>query len=336
MIEGKMQIRRVVFRAAQCVVCEKKEEQYALKADEVLIENRYTLISPGTERSYLAHGKPTEAGKSTWPIYPGYAAVGRVIERGGDVRAYAVGDVVYTNQPHASHTVVQETGMIRKVPDGTPWEHVPFVTLAWVGLTAVVVSGLRMGDTVAVIGQGLVGNLSAQLCRLAGARRVLAVEPSTHRRAVSQACGLTYGINPDQADWVESIRSMTNGRMCGIVVETSGVASVIRQALKIVAPFGKVVLLGSSFGQTVELDMYKDVHLTGVSILGAHSNCLNNTPWPAFPDSRTLMLEFIAERRLIIPPLITAICPASQAAEAYKRFDTEKDRVLGMALDWQA
>ncbi|MCS7188116.1 MAG: alcohol dehydrogenase catalytic domain-containing protein, partial [Armatimonadota bacterium] len=80
----------------------------------VLVKTHFTLISPGTERAFLLHLPNTP---STFPQYPGYCAVGQVVEVGEQVRGLKVGDRVVWAGKHSAHALVAEDALLTVPPE---------------------------------------------------------------------------------------------------------------------------------------------------------------------------------------------------------------------------
>ena len=127
----------------------------------------------------------------------------------------------------------------------------------------------RLGETVVVLGLGLIGQFAAQLARVAGARPVIGVDLFPNRVEIAQAGGIC-ALNPNESDVAQTVNAVTAGRMAEVVIEATGNPAVIPQALELAGDGGRVVLLGSPRG-TVEIDPYSAVHHKGVSLIGAHA-----------------------------------------------------------------
>lgn len=336
-IQGMAEAKRLVFPSKMKVEIEEFEVPDDPRSDEVVVENLCSLISPGTE---LAMFTETHIGfplpdftYASFPFRPGYAAVGRAAKVGADVADITEGDLVFTRSGHASHAVVGRGRPVHKIPARMTPEHAPFASLAQIALTAVRLTNPRLGITAAVFGQGLIGNLAAQLLQRAGARRVIGIDVMQHRLDISAQCHIDSQINPAHTgELSDMLDHLAHGAGCHIVVEATGDPSVIPQAIKATRERGQVVLLGSPRGKT-EIDPYFDVHVPGVSIIGAHGRHINTTTEYGDPDPTELMLSFIAEEKLAIAPLVTHTFPASSAGKAYNGLLSRKDSHLGVLLD---
>ncbi len=331
-----MKAKRLVFPGKMRVEIEEFELADDPGSGKVVVENLYGLVSPGTE---LAMFTETHVGFSVsdfpyarFPFHPGYAAVGRVIKIGRDIQGLQEGTVILTRGHHASHAVISAERIGLRIPADITVKHIPFVVLAQIALTAVRLSNMRLGHTVAVFGQGLIGNLAAQLMRCAGARKVIGIDPVQERLAISKQCGVDVQVNPTEQALRAHVDALTDGDGCQIVVEATGNPQVAPQALQIAAQMGKVVLLGSPRG-SAEIQLYFDLHRTGVSLIGAHASRLADVVQYGDPEPSELMLEFIGDGRLRIAPLLTHVLPASEAERAYNGLLAEKDTYLGVLLD---
>jgi L-iditol 2-dehydrogenase len=113
-----------------------------------------------------------------------------------------------------------------------------------IGLHALRLGKLQPGETVAVLGGGCIGLLLVQLCRAAGAARICVTEPLPHRRAAALAFGATDVLDPGFADIEAAIQHATAGRGVDLALEAAGAAETPAQAVAVVRPGGRVVLVG--------------------------------------------------------------------------------------------
>jgi threonine 3-dehydrogenase len=126
-----------------------------------------------------------------------------------------------------------------------------------------------VGATVVVLGCGPIGLFAVGICRAAGARQVLAVEPNEYRQALAKQMGADAVIDPTKEDPVQAVREATDGHGAEVVLEMSGVAAVIDQGTRMLSPGGRMSLLGLPSGP-VALDLtdqviFKEARLIGVT-----------------------------------------------------------------------
>jgi D-arabinose 1-dehydrogenase-like Zn-dependent alcohol dehydrogenase len=143
------------------------------------------LVYRGEVPEDLPLDLPTLAGSFGFPIKYGYATVGRILDVGPGVEDLAAGDFVFVHHPHQDVFVVPGAMAVR-LPDGLDPLLGPFVANLETAINVVHDTPLRLGETALVFGQGVVGLLAAQLLKIVGAGRVLAVDPLKKRREPSQ------------------------------------------------------------------------------------------------------------------------------------------------------
>lgn len=114
------------------------------------------------------------------------------------------------------------------------------------GIHAVERAAIRLGDTVAVLGAGPVGQSIAALSALSGAARVIVVGDPPQRLEFARRMGATdtFGLEIAPADRLQSVRDLTSGFGADIVVEASGAPEAVPQALDLVRDGGRVVVCG--------------------------------------------------------------------------------------------
>jgi len=343
-----MRGKRVCIRDQYKVDLEDLEiDEESLQSTQVLLKTHYTLISPGTELSIYTALEKDVYKSGSWchyPFNPGYISVGGIMKTGESVSKIEAGDVVFTYSNHASIAKVDPSKMIcLKVPEGLDEKEVLFARMATIAMTALRVSSGELGDNVAVVGLGLVGNMAAQLFTLAG-MNVIGIDAIDKRLEIAEKCGVRYTVNPSKVNLRERVVEFTNGEGCEVTVEAIGNPSTIETCCQITKRLGEVILLGSPRGEynaniTEILDY---VHLWSRGCLtfeGAHE-------W-RFPKYRTegskhsierntqIAFQLISERRLKVGELLTHVIKPEKTKEAYNGLLNRKDEYLGVVIDWK-
>ena len=155
------------------------EDLQQLQAREVLVRTCYSLVSAATELACLSGNERW----FTFPKTPGYASVGEVVKVGDLVRSVSPGDMVYNWGGHQHYHRIDLTNprsICIKVPASIELALAPFTRMVTIAMTALRVSNIELGDFVAVVGLGSVGNMAAQLARLQGGR-VIGIDLSKSR-----------------------------------------------------------------------------------------------------------------------------------------------------------
>jgi threonine dehydrogenase-like Zn-dependent dehydrogenase len=139
-------------------------------------------------------------------------------------------------------------------------------------------------------------------------------------------------------DLTTELARHTGGSGAAVVIEATGNPNAILTALDCTRPFGRIVLLGSTRGETDHVNFYRDVHKKGLTLIGAHNSARprhESSPgfWSEYDDQR-VALELLARGRLNVQPYITHRFTWSQAPAAYEVLRSWTTSALGMTLDW--
>ncbi|MBI2764661.1 MAG: zinc-binding dehydrogenase [Chloroflexi bacterium] len=138
-------------------------------------------------------------------------------------------------------------GRLMRVPDALDDRQAASVEPAAVGFHAVRLSGMRLGDTVAVLGAGPIGLYTLQAARAAGARKVVVAEPAPGRASLATRLGADGVLNPREIDDVPAAIADALGGAPDAVFDAAGVPPTLQQAVDIVRPGGSVMMVGVSF-----------------------------------------------------------------------------------------
>src|SRR6266404_4585850 len=128
----------------------------------------------------------------------GYSGAGFIAEKHPTVTDLEVGDRVAYGGEGTGHgeTILTGRNLVARVPDTVPFEHACFATLGSIAMNAVRIANIGMGEVVAVIGQGLVGQLTSQLVRVQGGV-VIAIDLKTDRIQLAKSLGAEHGMLGD-------------------------------------------------------------------------------------------------------------------------------------------
>ncbi|MCX6142880.1 MAG: bi-domain-containing oxidoreductase [Ignavibacteriales bacterium] len=254
-------------------------------ANEILVRNVSSLISPGTEKLMIEMGKKSLAGKALArpdlvliayqkakregflnvfkealsrldePVPLGYSAAGVVMEVGANVQGFAVGDAVAcAGSTYASHAeiIVAPPELCAKLPRSKGGKTLSFEEAAFVMLGGIAMHGVRCaeltpGENVVVIGLGLIGLLCAQISAAYGCR-VIGVEVNEGKVKLAKELGCTqsYLIGRDDIDSIVS--NLTGGKGADAVILAAATRdnSTIEMAERIARQRGRIVLVGVS------------------------------------------------------------------------------------------
>jgi len=106
------------------------------------------------------------------------------------------------------------------------------------------VSRIELGDTVVIFGAGPIGLMHVMLCRIAGAGRIIVVDPVKGRREKAEVLGCDVTLDPEAGEITARLRRETDGRGADVVITACPVPAVQTAAVEVLAPFGRVCLFG--------------------------------------------------------------------------------------------
>jgi 2-desacetyl-2-hydroxyethyl bacteriochlorophyllide A dehydrogenase len=294
--------------------------------DQVLIETHYSAISPGTELAFLHH-KPNTPGK--YPYYPGYSASGRVLDKGPGVNSLAIGQHVACSIPHSSYYVVDALKCV-PLPEAMKDLDASIFRLISIALQGVRKAQVQLGWDIAVLGLGPIGNLAGQLSRAAGAAYVEGIDPLAWRRDLARQCGFDAVA--------DSVHGTTTKEGFNGVIEATGVPDAVPSALKLAARLGHVVLLGSTRGETLNVNFHRDVHKKGLTIIGAHDSIRPATDdhlsYTSQRTDDTVGLKLLAGGRIRTDSLLSDVVSPKEAAEAYWRLMDRDEQLMLIVFKW--
>jgi predicted dehydrogenase/threonine dehydrogenase-like Zn-dependent dehydrogenase len=240
----------------------------------LLIQSTYSLVSLGTERMLVEFGKsnliskarqqpdkvkqvldkmrsegimPTlEAvfNKLEQPIPLGYCNVGKIVAVGESVSGFKTGDRVASNGHHAEYVAVPQN-LIAKIPDNISDEEAAFTVIGAIGLQGIRLLNPTFGETVVVVGLGLIGLLTAQMLKANGCN-VIGVDVSDDKCKLASSWGIKT-INPANGDEVvKAVLSQTNNVGAdGVIITASAKTNeIIAQSAQMSRKRGRIILVG--------------------------------------------------------------------------------------------
>ncbi|MEW7994130.1 MAG: zinc-binding alcohol dehydrogenase [gamma proteobacterium symbiont of Clathrolucina costata] len=297
---------------------------------EVLIKAQFSCISPGTERAVLC-GLP--GARRDFPYAPGYAVAGRLLAAGKGVGNLKVGDRVAGRMPHADLATVSARHLF-KIPHQVTDQEACFIELGIICLQGIRKAGIQPGDVVAVVGQGLIGQLANRLAKMLGAARVVAIAPSHNREKTALLPGGAdefLAFNDDDVSLADV--------QADIVIEAVGSPDANLTALECAKDKGRVVLLGSTRGLTRNLNLAGLVQRRELTIVGAHINAMpehdaGSQRWTYWQEGR-LFLDLLANQRLSVADLITWQAAPTECNAVYENLAQGGRGQVGVVFDWR-
>lgn len=180
----------------------------------------------------------------------------------------------------------------------------------------------RLGETAAVIGAGPIGLVTVACLRLAGVRRIWAVEPLEHRRRLALVCGADAAIDPGAADPVRELLRETGGRGVDVAFDCAGKGETHNQAIHMGASAARIVITALPPASPLPVDFF---HLR------------RKEQW-LFPVRRSnhksgLALKLLAEHPRMFLPMITHRLPLERVQQAFETLEAYADGVGKIVLE---
>jgi 2-desacetyl-2-hydroxyethyl bacteriochlorophyllide A dehydrogenase len=328
----------VVFEDRQAATIE-SERRPTPEAEELLIETHRTLLSTGTELTHFGGDVPAD---STWdrittyPHRPGYSNVGTVLDVGSGVDDRWIGRRVVTWQGHASHVTAPVDEAV-EVPASVSDAAACFFSLATVAMNGIRRGRLEWGESVAIYGLGVVGQLTVRLCSVAGATPVVGVEPAPNRREYLPERPPVSGVSAGEDDVRAAIETRGGSPTVDVVFEATGRPEVIPAELDVLRDQGRCVLLSSPRGETT-FDFHDRCNFPSYEIIGAHNRSHPQTATPANPWTRQnhveLFLQYVHEDRLAPESLVSDVVASIDAPAIYEDLYRDRTRAMAVQFEW--
>lgn len=302
-------------------------------ADQILCAASTSLISIGTELACLAGHFDTRTFWSEWvsyPFTPGYCMVS-VVEAAGSDTSFVPGERVFTFTPHVSQFVCAAAEAVR-IPDAVSDANAAWSSLAVTTQWAMRRSGFVFGENAMVVGLGPLGQLLVQYLRLAGARRIMAVDADASRVGLAEAHGATEVFVGDVGSLVG-----THHGTCDVVFDVTGHAAVLAPASELVRRLGRLVLVGDAPQPSMQY-LGPRIVADGISVIGVHAGTATNSATNSDPWSTPAMLElfyaYVTDGRIRLEALSTDVVRPSDIPEMYRTLRNNRQAHLGVTIDW--
>ena len=240
---------------------------------KVLIQTTRSLVSLGTERMLVEFGKSNLISKARQqpdkvkqvldkiktdglmptldavfdklgePLPLGYCNVGKIIAIGEGVNEFTIGDRVASNGQHAEFVCIPKN-LVAHIPDNVNDEEATFTVIGSIGLQGIRLLNPTLGETMVVIGMGLIGLLTAQLL-IANGCKVIGVDIDDEKLNLSRRWGI-IPFNPKNGDVVKFVGSFTgNIGADGVIITASAKGDdIISQAARMSRKRGRIILVG--------------------------------------------------------------------------------------------
>ena len=197
---------------------------------------------------------------------------------------------------------------------------------------------LEIGESMMVMGLGILGLMAVHFARIAGAAPVIAVDPVEERREKALKFGAGFAFDPFDEDFAEKVKAVTNGGV-NAAIEVTGIGAGLNECLDCMARFGRVALLGCTRNSDFTVDYYRKIHSPGITIIGAHTNARPEVEsYPGFftrRDDIDAILSLLKLKRASFKDMIDVTYSPEQCTEVYTQLVNDKNFPTVVQFNWE-
>ncbi|MBT3268311.1 zinc-binding alcohol dehydrogenase [Candidatus Poribacteria bacterium] len=342
--------RKVVMLDGAGRIWTAEEEMPAPRDGQLVVEVVASMVSPGTELGGVRRRREEGSGSASGRPF-GYTNAGVVIGTTGDCSDFHVGDRVggmgggYAL--HATHACIPHN-LCAKIPDGVPFEHAASNHLAATALHAVRRGRFALGESIAVAGLGLVGQLACQIAKIAGVY-VVGLDRFPLRVEIARRVGAPASVNVANDDPEETVARVSRGQgLDGAIIAFGGDGTEafkqLRGLLKTTPDghkMGRIVIVGGASIQHGFAAGAGNIDVISAARTGPgyHDDAYEHgadyppvfVPWPTRRNLE-LTLRFMAEGRLDVGSLITDTVHIDDASDACDKLIESPGDALGVVF----
>ena len=316
-------------------------------AGQVIVRNRMSAISPGTEllvyRGQAPDGWPVDStisslsGTFGYPLRYGYTAVGQVVVAGQGVDPNWIGRWVFSFQPHQSHYLASPSALIPLPAEIDP-ENALFVPAMETAVNFIMDGRPLIGERVMVIGQGIVGLLTTALLSRFPLAKLVTSDRYAFRRQLSLEVGAQKALAPESqgvaGDQNRIIDDEAPQGEADLVYELSGDPAALNQAISFCG-FGARIIVGSWYGtRHAALDLGREFHRNRIRLISSQVSTIAPEFSGRWSKERRLAVVWDMIRSVRPDKLITHRFPVEQAPQAFDLLDRQPESTVQVVLTY--
>lgn len=317
--------------------------------DDVLVRVRACGIC-GSD----VHGFDGSSGRRNPPLVMGHEASGEVAKMGKNVTDFKEGDRVtfdstvycgkcffcqkgdvnlcenrqvigvapkeYRRHGAFAEYVTVPRRIMYKLPDSFPFEQAALIEAVSIGVHAVSITPVKLGDTAVIMGAGMIGLVTLQAAKAAGCTRIIAIDVDDLKLERAKAMGATDILNSKNVDAPKAVYEMTGGFGADVAFECVGYSEPVATAIYSVRKGGTVTLVGN-LQQKIELPLQyvvtRQIRLQG--------SCASNGEYPQ-------CIDLMARGVIKVAPLITAVAPLADGPSWFNRLYNHEPNLMKVVL----
>lgn len=315
---------------------------------QVLVETKFSAISPGTEMLFYRGQVPPDmtidsaipelARPVTYPLKYGYACVGKVIKAAEQADPAWTGRMVFAFHPHESHFWAEPEQLL-PVPPGLSPEQATLLPNMETAVSLIMDGAPLLGERVIVYGQGIVGLLTTFLLARFPLACLIAVDPIRLRRSRAQEIGAHMALDPNDPEYAAQLKralGTTNGPSgADLVFELSGNPQALNDAINHAGFHGRIVV-GSWYGaKRAPIDLGGHFHRNRIRLISSQVSTVNPVHAGRWDKSRRLEFAWAMLQSVSAGELITHRFGLDRAADAYSLVDQHPNQSIHVLINYQ-
>lgn len=319
-----------------------------LGRDGYLTRTTMSALSSGTDMKTWRGLQPPES--LYYPCVPGYENVGVVVEAGADAKGFKPGDRVMINECRRygdvcaawggsseysikdSQTAPSPFDYMVRIPDNVSDKDAVLAYLPCVALKGIRRLALKAGETVVVVGAGMVGISALRILRiLCPGLKTVCIERNEFRRSIARHHA-DHVIPYDDA--VAQLAEITNGKLADKLIECSGDAAVVGSLHRFIKDGGwglddepAHIHLQGDYPSRIVMDAYN---------FWFCKNCVITMTCALGPGCKEQMLQWMSEGKFTTDALPVEVWPVAKCAEAFEYKERKGDEVFKILFDWKS
>jgi 2-desacetyl-2-hydroxyethyl bacteriochlorophyllide A dehydrogenase len=324
-----VQRQSLVFKGPRQVVL-RTEALAPPRASQLLVKTELSAISAGTEMLLYRGQIPADSeaqgdmlsSQLRYPTTYGYAAVGRVVEVGPEADPQWRDRLVFAFRPHSSHFLVSLEEVL-PLPNGLGVDDGAFLPNMETAVNLVLDTAPLLGENVLVLGQGVVGLLTAALLHAYPLGSLVTADLFPARRQASEELGIADVLDPGGSSFKDDALKRTGPTRRGYdaALELTGNPSALNTAIELTAFSGRVIV-GSWYGsKTAPVGLGNRYHRSRIAIVASQVSSIAPQLSGRWDKQRRFDVAWSQLGRIRPSRWITHRFPIGDAAEAYRLLD---------------
>lgn len=327
----------------------KEYKERAVNRDEVKVKTIYGSPKHGTEMTMFKGISPfqreyydeewnmflkKEEKRNVFPLDLGNMWVGKVVDKGTDVKNFEIGQRVAGYGSLKEYQYIKKNDVL-ELPENMNWKSALCYDPARFAFGGIRDGNLKLGDRVAVFGLGAIGLLTIQMAVQSGALWVAAVDPIKKRREVAKKLGVDLVLDPEQVDVGYEIKKNTNKKGVDLSIDTSGYTPALQTAIRATAYGGRVTIVGWYKRLKNHLNLGREAHFNIPKIIFSRACSEPNREHPRWNLARInkTCWELLSQGKYECEDIISPVVDFENIIEKYRYYvDTNPEESIKLGV----